>query len=807
MDFSDAIRHILAGEAVLFLGTGFSRGATDLRGKELLTPSQLADSLYSMSGIPKDEWDGDLGQASDLYLGKFGERTLVDLLKDLYTVSSVSDAQKYIGSKKWQRIYTTNYDNVLEKAFEENHRRLQSVVLSQKPSSFLNKDGMCIHLNGSISSLEPEKLGTEFKLTQRSYLEESFLENEWMSIFRSDLRTARVVLFVGYSMRFDLDLKRIIYNTEGLKEKTFFIVADSEPTRNILNLNKFGTPLKIGLEGLTTQLKDVAKTYRPVKTLNPILFSFDLIENPKTPCKVEGNDVFKLFVDGEYSRERIYSSILSPTDFPYYINRRQVSSICDTIKQGEHNIVIHSDLGNGKTLIVNGVACSLAEQGYNVYYFRRYEVSMAREVELICSSHEKTVIIVDGYADKSSLLKTISNFRTDQVIVLCERSATFDITYEDIQLLFGDFYIYEVNNLDGNDIKAIDKLFLDYGLWGEKSDRKDDERLLFLQNSCDAQFRNIVLKLLDSPDIKRRFEKILSSVKKKEGFYEAVVFILVCQVCNIDLDLEQLASGLSVSKLNSPIFRRDTVIREFVDFNKEIIKPKSAIVAEKLLQGIVDTELVVDVVIEIFKKLNTFRSRYDIAGLLRKLLDFTHVQKFLNKSDPGYRNNLIRYYESLRETSFCRENPDFWLQYAIVKISESDFRQARIYFKTAYAFAKKNRQNPYRIDNHYARYLLEEQIKFGKQENCMEPFRQAHELLVDDNRRRENLYYPYRVARNYLPFFQQFYAKMSKEDKEYFMACCRQMLERINRYLRETNTGNIIRDVVEAKKDLEKILS
>lgn len=344
MEFAEAINYILDGDAVLFLGTGFSRGACNYSGNELLTPSQLAVYLYTSIGIPDSEQNSDLGQASDLYLDEKGAYKLVDLLKDQYLVSKITDSQSFIGSRKWRRIYTTNYDNVVEKAFEQNNRRLPSVVLSQKPSAFLDKDGMCIHLNGSITSLEPEKLGSEFKLTDRSYLVVDFLENEWMNFFRSDLRTAKVVLFVGYSMQYDLELKRIIFNTNGIKEKTFFVVSETESKLNLLYIQKFGTPLTIGLDGFVEEVRTKAKSYRPVTTLTPMLFSFDKIDNPKTPTQIIDSDVFKLFVNGEYTREKIYSSIISPNDYPYYVFRDKVDTICHAINGGERNVLIHSDL-------------------------------------------------------------------------------------------------------------------------------------------------------------------------------------------------------------------------------------------------------------------------------------------------------------------------------------------------------------------------------------------------------------------------------------------------------------------------------
>lgn len=39
--------------------------------------------------------------------------------------------------------------------------------------------------------------------------------------FRSDLQTAKSIIFIGYSMQYDLDLQRIVYLTPNLIDKTF----------------------------------------------------------------------------------------------------------------------------------------------------------------------------------------------------------------------------------------------------------------------------------------------------------------------------------------------------------------------------------------------------------------------------------------------------------------------------------------------------------------------------------------------------------------------------------------------------------
>lgn len=60
-----------------------------------------------------------------------------------------------------------------------------------RPNDFKNKSNLCIHINGDIKRLTQEKLNSEFKLTNVSYLTEDFNKSEWLTLFRSDLQTAK----------------------------------------------------------------------------------------------------------------------------------------------------------------------------------------------------------------------------------------------------------------------------------------------------------------------------------------------------------------------------------------------------------------------------------------------------------------------------------------------------------------------------------------------------------------------------------------------------------------------------------------
>jgi hypothetical protein len=243
MDIKEAIDLIFDGNCLLFTGAGASITATNLKDEHLKPAVELTEMLYDECGITAD---GNLESAVDEYLDVFGEQKLITLLKEQYSVKSIEEEHIILGSLNWRRIYTTNYDDVLETSYRKNCKILTPVTLANKPYHFKDKSHVCIHLNGYIDALTPETLNNEFKLSDVSYLTNDFRDNEWCSLFRQDLVIANAIFFVGFSLKYDLDLKRIIYSTPELREKCFFIVREKEDSTTLKAISKFGTALSIG---------------------------------------------------------------------------------------------------------------------------------------------------------------------------------------------------------------------------------------------------------------------------------------------------------------------------------------------------------------------------------------------------------------------------------------------------------------------------------------------------------------------------------------------------------------------------------
>ena len=207
------------------------------------------------------------------------------------------------------------------------------------------------------------------------------------------------------------------------------------------------------------------------------------------------------------------------------------------------------------------------------------------------------------------------------------------------------------------------------------------------------------------------------------------------------------------------------------------------------------------------RNLNNYGSGKIAKGVMRRLMTFTNVQCILNEEDPLHKYNLLRYYESIKTLKSCRCNPHFWLQYAIVMLSERDYARAKSYFDTAYQYGSQiDGFDTYQIDNHYARYILSNELQSGNSSTCMEAFKHAHAILMDTKHKMEVRFYPYKVARLYYPFFDKYYKSLKDYEMKEFVSSCKAMLDRLQWYVTHSSEGGKRREVSNAESGILQVL-
>ena len=226
-------KRISTGKAIMFTGAGFSFGTKNTLNTEPPLAGDLAKMLCSLSNLPESE---DLMFAADVALEYSDNNKILDLLKDQFTLSEVSQSHENICELPWRRYYTTNYDNSIELAGLNVGRRIESIDLMSNPSIYLKKNNVCLHINGKIEGAEPSDLKSNIKLSDSSYLSpDSFVNSDWYYHFKKELESSSAIVFIGYSM-YDMDVKKYLFENPSLQEKTYFVVREGARFQEIFTL-------------------------------------------------------------------------------------------------------------------------------------------------------------------------------------------------------------------------------------------------------------------------------------------------------------------------------------------------------------------------------------------------------------------------------------------------------------------------------------------------------------------------------------------------------------------------------------------
>ena len=810
MEQKELFENLLTGNCILFTGSGFSRGATNISDQNPKIGYSLTKELYTKCNI-EDE-NPNLKVASEIFIEEFGEFKLIELLKNEFTIKEISENHKLLASLPWKRIYTTNYDNVIELAYKEKNKLITPITLNDKIDQYKDKRTLCIHLNGYIDRLTPNSLYKDFKLTDTSYLTEDFVKSKWVDLFRSDIETSSVILFVGFSLNEDLDLARII-SAINKKNKIFFIVKPDETKLNLRRLSKFGTPLDIGTDGLVERIEHTKEYFTPPEFIKTNYISFIKSEIGDSVPRLKDIDTFELFFKGNVKKDLIHSSLIDSSKFKYYIKRHSIDEIFDYIKNGGRNILIHSDLGNGKTLFLHGLDDILTTNGYNVYWFKKYFDQTNDEIEQLCKTEQKTVLIFDSYGNHFDLLERLNLFRTKDIIVVAsERTLVNDTVYSTLEdVLFHDTYLTkDLNKLNDIEVYILIDLLSSYGFWGKLTSESTRRKRDIITNELNSSFRLVLLRLLDSSDIKDRFNSILNNLRNiNESFFDASLLILASSIFNFELDLDELVYILDDDLLNNPSFYNNDYLMEMIDFKEYTIKARSSILSESLLvKNIYHNELI-KLFIKVVKKLDYKGYNKNNYRVIKSIVSFSRLQSIFNLNENHkFKPIILNFFEEIKNTYYAQNNPFFWLQYAIARLSTRDYDISQKYFETAYGLAKKKEDfDTFQIDNHYARQILENEVYNGDETTCMEQFLKAHDMIMQNSSSNKNKHYPFRVASNYGKFYDKYFDKLKNQDQIIFLRSCEDVLNKISDYKKVVDKYRWNNAILICEQEMNRVLN
>lgn len=765
-----AIDTVDDGRSILVLGSGYSLGATNSLGENMPLASQLAAMLAKE--IDEDEGTG-LEEISGLYVELNGSEKLFEFLKKQFTCAAFSAEQKVIANVPWKRVYTTNYDDVFETSRDS---AVQSPSRTTNPRAL--KEGLsCVHLNGFIRSVSPANFDDEIMLTDVQYLTNELRESPWASMLRSEFHSARNIFFIGYSL-YDFDITKILFESNR-KKKIFFIQHEELRRSQNVKFKRYGTLYRIGIEKFAEFIENRKPSTDP-DLKHGFLSNFQEVELSNiVPAQPRIDDMRPLLSKGILNMKCIAWDLAQNSN-DYRIKRPQLDSILPEVISLGDTVFVLGDIGSGKKFFVEELSLRYSNAEFRCFYFDGLSEDISDDIEYLeyVSRCSKTLVIFPDYYNHEHLLKLVRFGVPKCVLVTTSTIAAYELSrnkpFDDLE----DLLVVDLEKLSDHEIKGWNNLLDRNALWGERANQSAKAREKFIKDNCRSRLRDLLLFLFDQEQIRAEIRSVFDDAVKsgEESTAQLIKFLAIC-ASNHDPSFSEVQEILGLKFARVITLGRAHWTHELLALEDGRRSITSSIFAQYLLREFVSDRRIIDELSELALQLdNAARHNRNFSKLRNFPMRYSYVERIF--SNTGKREKLVSYYEELRLRGLGINNPQFWLQYAIARMSFKDYVVAQDMFDTSYAKANQmSDYDTYQIDNHYARFLFESAIHSRNLEIAYAKLTEAHGILIAQMRSKKEGHYPYRVASNYLDFVEAYADDMSSDELEQFVLYCREIQE------------------------------
>ena len=796
MNVNEAIKIALNGEAILFLGAGFSIGGTNKMKKSIPTATELSLQMCKELNISESN---NLPIVSDRFISDpnigLGISRMIDFLKSRLICTQVSDEQLTIVKLPWIRIYTTNYDNIVEIASKVSKIYRESITATTEKPKIENLSGAIIHMNGSIQTVTEKNFFNDFKITNESYLRDGFLESPWGDLFVHDINNSKAIIFIGYSMRYDLDLQKVMHNK--IRDKSIFIDRANLDENQEYLLNKWGTLEKIETNGFANKIISLQRTHIAKEKKQALQGVEEILITNYRNTSVSANDVLNMLIYGKYDKY----SIRANTNF--FIKRE------DYLERVKENIethqicIIHSNFGNGKTVFLDYLASQLVEE--NNVYILNDAVHIQDDLRIISQSKSSSnLLLIDDYDMYMTVFKELSYGIPDNVKIIATcRSSISDILLDTLtnkyNISLNSIGIVNIEVLTDKDREYLVKLLNKYNFWGKYATYSHNNKKKLINHQYKNRMNCVLFMLLDSNVINDKIKIIMSDLND----FTAKTYLLahfICDVCSFKLrgyEVAQLAD-INFSDVERLPISRET--REIFQRSSEDIETRSSVFAQYITYKTLDYNTILYVLKKMFHRALTLnKERYHL--LVKKIISRSTLTEIFGgrkyfseeeeeKNFEEREKIFYTFYDDVQNANpDTKYNPFFWLQFAITALNLNRHSDAKIYFDNAYSYAKQLEDfDCFQLDTHYARYLLYEILNVDSSFN-FEKLSHAHNLLMNNSNAEIRLKFVLRQVGVYYEICKKYAEEFSNKQQKHFIKYIKEVIEKFRQYFNSIADG------------------
>jgi hypothetical protein len=497
---------IRSGRVVLILGAGASLGAVDSKGHRAPKTDELRDLIADkfLGGRLKNRT---LSQVAECAISECNILDVQEFIRQQFELLQPTEAHKLLPEFKWWGIATTNYDRLIETAYEgaskpaqqltpfiENGDRIDEHL--RKPENLL-----LLKLHGCITrTANPD---CPLILTIDQYIDHRVGRSRIFDQL-TDWGFEHIFVFIGHSLQ-DSDIRQILKEltkNAAPRARFFCVVPDADPIeQRALEQQRITVIPGSFIEFMRTLDAKIPSPFRSIIIPMP-LSELPIASRFRDKTTVPSKTLIQfLTVDAEYVTNITVTQTVSAKDFykgfnPGFsaieqeldVRRKIADEILSDIflaEESEHAdraelVLIKAHAGAGKTVLLRRLAWDAAHEYNCICLFMKPGgvISSQAIQELIELCQHRIYLFVDDAADRAwelgTLLKESRSASPKLTVVTAERINEWNVSCQSLDPWVTD--IFELRYLTSPEIDGLLRLLELHKAEGELTGRSAAEK-------------------------------------------------------------------------------------------------------------------------------------------------------------------------------------------------------------------------------------------------------------------------------------------------------------------------------------------
>ena len=715
------LRLIGRNEVILFLGAGFSLGAKNQLGEKFPTGWKLGEKLWHFLGYEGEYDNTPLPLLYQDFVDTGIKRSKkIEFLNENLLSGEIPTIYDVISFPYWRKIYTINIDDVVQKVYSRNNKRLRELIFPKdefKERDQSLEETSIIHLHGKLPC-NPE----DVVFSTKQYAKASLTDQPLYSQFVYDYAT-RPTIFIGTDLNEPI-FERYIEARESRdgygesRPKSFLITPTLSPVKKRVLKNSYNVHhIEATSEDFFSWL-DQIKSKLPsrkeiLKTTFPSLLDISefIDSNVSKKSIYNFSNSFKR-VPTEYKLKNERSAFLlgaNPTwndihsqlDIPRTITTDiydEVYSFCTEPKDRELQkiVAVSGTAGAGKSTIVRQLGLRLSRNGITVFISDSDTLARPFEIfNILETINERVVLIFDNSSlmlhQLDQLVSEFAQLKYPPVILLSIRSNQLNKLNSMIDPTIIDYTHVKTPNLDDDEIRLLINKLDENNLLSRLKGMSDTNRFKEFKNRAKKQ----ILVAMKEATNGMPFNKIIENEFEEINPLEAKI-LCICVALNTELGFystKQDFVGFSkVSHNESLSFLNNTLAGTFLNIGDKNSRfmVRHRILADHMIKHCADLNMLKEAYIRVLSVLapelvnsSTYNRKFNLyKSLINHKILYYRFKENIELAREVY-DSLISYFEY---------EPHFWLQYGSLELEGKggDLTLAENYVNQAESLSPKS---------------------------------------------------------------------------------------------------------------------